>query len=161
MSRKGVPLRPVADRFMEKVDFYATPDDCWIWTASLRGNGYGQFYYRGKCIPAHRAAYRMFVGPIPDDLFVCHTCDIRMCVNPDHLWVGTLQDNAADMVAKGRQVKGRRVNSAALKPPDIVRIRHELADVLSHGEIALIYGVDRSTISSVIRCDTWKHLEAS
>lgn len=76
---------------------------CWLWTGSLLSNGYGSFGRRGR---AHRASYEAHVGPIPDGLFVLHKCDVRCCVNPNHLWVGTNTDNARDRSRKGRGSKG-------------------------------------------------------
>ena len=82
---------------------------CWLWTASVRPlSGYGQLRHAGKIRFAHRVAYEAFRGRIPDGLFVCHHCDTRSCINPDHLFLGTGKDNAQDMIRKGRQYCQRR-----------------------------------------------------
>ena len=90
------------DRFMQQV--YPDPNcGCWLWGGSSMTKGYGQFSVAGKTsYGAHRFSYEAFKGPIPDGLYVLHTCDFRPCVNPDHLWLGTPVDNSRDMVAKNR-----------------------------------------------------------
>lgn len=80
--------------------------DCWEWTASKNNIGYGMFRFDSNGMrTAHRVSYEMHKGPIPQGHVVCHTCDNPKCVNPDHLWTGTLKDNAQDMVAKGRMAR--------------------------------------------------------
>ena len=82
---------------------------CWLWTGYRMPSGYGNFmdYIEGrKDRLAHRYAYRTFVGPIPDGIFVLHRCDNPPCVRPDHLFLGTQADNLIDAVAKGRQSRG-------------------------------------------------------
>lgn len=74
---------------------------CWVWMACVGPKGYGRFSLGGGPLTAHRVSYEMHVGPI-GDLCVLHRCDVPACVNPSHLWLGTIADNNADMVGKGR-----------------------------------------------------------
>jgi len=87
------------DAFMSLVEVVG---ECWLWKGATNSDGYGMLRFRGKKDGAHRVAYTLFRGEIAPRMFVCHTCDIPCCVNPDHLWVGTHAENMRDMVAKGR-----------------------------------------------------------
>lgn len=97
------PVRDVSERFWEKV---TRGEGCWTWTAGRQGNGYGLFQTsRGgirKSVGAHRAAWTLTNGPIPDGLWVLHKCDNRVCVRPDHLFLGDRRDNTLDAASKGR-----------------------------------------------------------
>lgn len=86
------------------------PGGCWLWTARIDTKGYGVISRHGRTLRAHRVSFERFVGPITDGLNVLHRCDVRPCVNPEHLFLGTIADNQRDMAAKGRAV-----NPQALK----------------------------------------------
>jgi hypothetical protein len=143
---------PVALRFWSKVRKLPGPNACWEWQGALiPETGYGQFKLGGKPVATHRYAYETRVGPIPPGLLVCHSCDNRKCVRPDHLFLGTYEDNMRDMAEKGRA-------RAKLSEDDVREIR-KLGQVMSPSAIAKRYGVAQSTIRFVLDGRTWKHVK--
>jgi hypothetical protein len=146
--------KSLIERFEEKVELIPF-SECHYWTGSIAPNGYGQFDVGGKTKLAHRVAYEIYIGPIPDGLNVCHTCDIRDCVNPRHFFAGSQQDNIDDMVNKGRACNGSKQGGAILTEADVVQIRNLN---LTQKVMAKVYGVAQSSISNVIIRKTWKHI---
>lgn len=116
----GFPPAPIGERFWSKVE---KGRGCWLWKADVSTSGYGRFWITGpnaRQVQAHRFAYEDVVGPIPEGMWVLHTCDNPPCVRPDHLFLGTQQDNTDDMVAKGRQAQGDR-HGSRLHPERLAR----------------------------------------
>jgi hypothetical protein len=151
-------------RFLSLIDKSTiNKNTCWRWGGGNKGNGYGSFVYRGKTWPAHRAAYALFVGEPPKGMDVCHTCDNRECVNPDHLFLGTRADNMADCKAKGRTARGAALgdrrgekgSAAKLTWDDVRAIRSSNEKPKS---IAAKYGVTNDNINRIRRHDTWKEI---
>lgn len=121
-----------------------------MWSGNIgRRHGYGKFWVDGVEHRAHRWAWERENGPIPDGLFVCHKCDVRACVNPAHLFLGTHDDNMADRCAKGRTLSGPDNNKWKL-PDDSIR---EIVEALVRGEaqtaIAKRYDIAQGTVSLI------------
>src|SRR5207302_3908832 len=118
---------------------------CWIWVGAESSDGYGLTHVDGKEVRAHRLAWTLVRGPIPDGLSVCHRCDVPPCVNPEHLFLGTAQDNTDDMVAKGRQV----VQPPKLTPDQARELRTLVAAGWTHRALAERFGISVALVSRV------------
>ncbi len=158
----GPVPRPLAERFEAFVDRSPEHGGCWLWTGSTV-RGYGQIMLRRSTpIRAHRASWMVHVGPIPEGLCVCHRCDVRACVNPAHLFLGTIADNNADMRAKGRaggnRTQGSRKPTAVLDEAAAAAIRRRVADGAVQRHLAAEYGVSPATICCVVNRQTWRHV---
>lgn len=120
---------------------------CWEWRGAGKGNGYGHLSVRrGVNATAHHRAHELFIGPVPDGEEVCHTCDNRWCVNPDHLFTGTRLDNMLDMAAKGRGAGPERRH---LKEGVVQHIRQRLAAGHSPRKISTQTGIGYSTVQAI------------
>ena len=97
MGKHGLSVQ---ERIENRIDM--STSDCWLWLGSVTSRGYGNIGVEGKTKSVHRVYWEALNGPAPEDMFVCHTCDVPICVNPEHLFLGTRLDNTQDMVNKGR-----------------------------------------------------------
>ena len=145
----------------------ADPSACWLWTKSCQRTGYGQFGVgrNGKSVMwyAHRLAYELTHGSVPEGLFVCHKCDVRACCNPNHLYVGSQVDNMRDMRERKRGAgkNGRTTNTKLTE--EQVREIQEAYSTREYGtviELAQKFGVDRNTITRAATGDgVWMDLQ--
>lgn len=149
--------KPIAERLMAKV---VKSDGCWLWTGARLPNGYGRMSAPGGNKLTHRVAYEVLVGPIPMGLYVLHKCDVRNCVNPEHLFVGTANDNVQDCMKKSRRITMRGVmhGRAKLTAAIVALIR---VSPLTIGELAKIFEVDPKVITNARDGTTWGHVNAS
>lgn len=174
------------DKFWSKVNKSSA---CWIWNGPIGKSGYGVVGYQYRSWSAHRLSWFFTFGDIPADMYICHSCDNKLCVNPAHLWLGTSAQNSQDMVSKGRSAKGDK-SSSRLHPdslkrgekhwsksnPDKVRkgVYHHKAkitgaqvkairDRVQSGEsmmsVASDVGIHVSSVSLIVNRKTWKHVE--
>lgn len=150
------------ERFWKKVKI-GEPDECWEWQACrFRPGGYGGFQLCRKVfIGAHRISWIIKNGNIPKNMCVCHKCDNRLCVNPNHLFLGTSRENNQDMANKGRSYKpnGEKNYFSKLKEKDVVEIRRMIKDKIKTREIARKFSVTPTTISNINAKRTWSYLE--
>lgn len=168
-DRRVTPFRRVR-KFWDNVA--QRSDGCWIWQAGLFSSGYGQFRWGKKKARTHRIAWMLSFGPVPDGKLVCHTCDNKNCVNPNHLFLGTHKDNAMDRECKGRggdggsrtkkalgSVRGERNPAAKISPHLVSRIRMEYQqENWSYRELANIHGLSKSQIANIIKRRSWSHV---
>ncbi|NGX57246.1 MAG: hypothetical protein K940chlam3_00132 [Chlamydiae bacterium] len=155
---------------------------CWIWQKCRGRQSYGKTGWFSKAVTAHRASYIAFKGEIPEGLQVCHKCDVRLCVNPDHLWLGTQKDNMEDAKTKGRlkgtpgikwtdqqrekilknrqppNKKGEAHHLAKLNEKNVREIRNLLREGIKQNKIADKYGVCQSAVSHIKSGRRWPHI---
>jgi|CXWL01.1.fsa_nt_gi hypothetical protein len=172
--KNGEEFKPVRkksqDGLNEKARFYANvtirnAKYCWEWNGTINNYGYGVMYqYRAKRILAHRMSWIIYKGEIPDDKCILHKCDNRRCVNPDHLFLGSRDDNNKDMVSKGRhnpygsrtgKTAGEQHGGSKLTEKDVKMIRNSDQ---SGSELARQLGVSKTTICDIKKRRIWRHI---
>ena len=148
--------RSLVDRFDAK--WISEPNSgCWLWIGASSPSGYGNFAVGRRQIGAHRFSWDMRRGPIPEGMHVCHKCDVPACVNPDHLFLGTVEDNMNDMKRKGRAAKPRGEASAYAKISEATArsIKYSIGTLVS---VAAQYGVSTASVWKIRRGDNWGHV---
>lgn len=132
------------ERFLKFINKTST---CWFWQGAINNKGYGRFRFNGKWAGAHRVSYMIFNNEIPEGLCVLHKCDNRNCVNPKHLFVGTIMDNHIDMIKKGRQNLKRKSILTDIQKQKIPLLFKNGYKAIS---LAVRFGVHESTIRKLI-----------
>lgn len=137
---------------------YSSP--CWIWKGGLDGSGYPRIRCQGKRYRAHRLSLAAFRNQQLGQLLACHHCDTPTCVNPEHLFLGTTQDNVNDKIEKNRinPAKGNNHWKSKLKENDIIHIFLLNAQKVPYSDIAKRFSVSDACISDIISRNTWKHV---
>lgn len=145
--------RSFVDRLMdgcEKID-----GGCWVWNKSVASSGYGQIRWNYTNYRANRASYIVFKGEIPDGMVVRHTCDNKLCINPDHLILGSCKQNSEDMVARNRQAKGMKNGRSKLSENDVRAIK---SSALSCSKTAKKFGISKSQAHKIMTGKAWSFI---
>lgn len=155
----GSPLT-TEEHFWDSVD---KSDDCWLWTAAKAKNGYGLLRIKGEHgfthEFTHRYSYQLAYGPIPDSLCVLHSCDVRNCIRPDHLFLGTRLDNAVDCKAKGRTLRGEKHHKTKLSDDGVRQLRIDFANGVLPAALSERYGIDEGYAYQVAKGKARKYVE--
>lgn len=132
-------------------------DDCWLWIGGKSPDGYGKFSLSGATLRAHRVAYESATGPIPAGMLVCHACDVPLCCNPAHLFLGDVLANNRDREAKGRSAPqhGEHSNTAKLTNGQVAVIVAMDTARVRHADIGAYFGVNRQTVSKIVNGHRW------
>lgn len=151
---------PITIQYFRERSIVDPETGCWNWQKATSQHGYGVVNVNGKTTRAHRASFICASGlDIGPDTDVCHRCDNRRCVNPDHLFSGSRADNMADCARKGRiktpRLQGEYCPAAKLTEKEVLLIR---ADTRSQRQIASVYGVDKGTIAAIKNGKTWRSI---
>jgi hypothetical protein len=153
-------MKSLQNRIFDKCE--PVPESgCWLWTGATFNHGRGQLRIGDRLVLASRASYEAFHGEAPGDLLVCHKCDTPACVNPDHLFLGTHQDNKDDCVAKNRQARnrGEKGGRAVLTERDVRKIRATYArGGIGSEALGREYGVSGRQIRYIVNRQEWAHI---
>lgn len=148
-------------RFFSKIDkinslLHPVYGRCWQWTGSLLDNRYGSMSRGGKTISSHRFSYEYFIGEIPVGLNVLHKCDNKVCVNPEHLFLGTYADNTEDMMKKGRDCTRNIIRkNQKLTIDNVKEIKNKFNIGFSNNRISKEYSVSERHINNIRKGNTW------
>lgn len=153
-----VHVRNTADLILRQrfETFFVKTNKCWEWDKYLDKRGYGRFTYHGKTIRSHRMSWIIYRGPIQNELHVLHKCDRPICVNPDHLFLGTHTDNMRDAAKKGLFSIPHR--NRKLTPEQVIEIRRQFKAGYKTSSIAEIHKIRPTHVSSIVHGWSWRYL---
>ncbi len=134
---------------------YEKTPGCWNWKGVISTHGYGKI---GNSSLAHRRAFEYTYGKIPKDKQVCHKCDNRLCVNPGHLFLGSIGDNMKDKNFKNRQAKGSKIGTSKLNENQVREIRNRRDMGETYESLSIFFNVSWDTIRGIVKKRTWTHI---
>lgn len=153
----------ILHRFLKYLPDEMPESECWKWQGSKHKTGYGQLSHKKQRTvhKAHRLAYVIAKGDIPDGMMICHTCDNPACVNPSHLYAGTAKDNFKDMIERDRHVPPPHVpgSKCGMALLDEEKVRYIRSSDKTPEELAEKFNVKPRTIRAVISRQNWRHVE--
>lgn len=158
--------KPLSERERFLASVQKIPGGCWLWTQSLHPTGYGLFRCGSmsdgtrRRERAHRASYRLFVGPIPDGMDILHSCDVRRCVNPAHLRPGTAHENMQDARRKNRLAIGERHHGATLSDAEVADIKYGdmFGKPRTPRHAAKVYAISETVARKILNAYRWRHI---
>jgi len=154
--KSNAMIHTARERFYKH--FKKHENGCWIWTANKAGK-YGQLAYGTTSKYAHRLSYELHVGEIPKGMCVCHKCDTPLCVNPEHLFLGTVKDNNYDCMNKGRAAIGEKAGKVKLKESEVLEILKMSERGIIQIDIATKFNISRQQVSYIKLNKAWKHIK--
>jgi hypothetical protein len=166
---KGQPMKYISGhnvtRYYKSIEdrFWAScpkgaPDSCWEWKGHRQPKGYGSIHQSHKVHMAHRIAYEIHFGPIPDNTQVLHKCDNPPCCNPNHLFLGSIADNMTDKTAKQRQARGENIGKAKFTESDIREMRRLYDTGVKQVDIAKLFGLSQGHVTRIVNRKAWTHV---
>jgi hypothetical protein len=156
----GRPIRTIEQcriGLLDKVE--KDENDCWNWIGNKSDTGYGRYYFEDKVQKAHRVSYKLFVGDIPQGKLICHKCNNRLCINPQHLYVGNHKDNYSDAIKAGTvyMKNGEDNPFAKLKKEQVIKIKElYIPYKVSAQKLANIFRTSRKNILHIVNNETWR-----
>ncbi len=159
-NRGVIRAKPtLRERFEDKWEV-VTESGCWLWVARLNKHGYGTFQIGCRSCLAHRVSFEIYRSPIPEGMEILHKCDVRACVNPQHLYVGTQFENMRDRSERSswEQAKGSQSVRSKLTEEDVLEIRRMSSAGRSYAELSERFGICKSNVATIVRRETWRHV---
>jgi hypothetical protein len=145
------------------IEEWSTPEPstgCWLWMRGAGSGGYGTISVGGKTVRTNRASYEAFYGPIPEGLFVLHSCDQKLCVNPEHLSADTRGENTRQAYARGLtpRLRGTKNHNAKFSEADVTMWHVMHMAGMSGADVARAYNTSRSVVNLALRGKSWRHV---
>lgn len=134
-------------------------DGCWEWQGAIAKSGYGACYFQGRFSNAHRLAWTLTHGPIPNGMWVLHKCDNRKCVRPSHLYLGTVRENARDAVERGRHPRGETNGLSKLTEEQVREIRNLRTTGMPYRKIGSLFSITHAQAERIVSRENWSHVQ--